>query len=250
MPKSSRRDFIMEMSALGGLYPLSNLNTSFKPIKVPDGKNIVCVGGHPDDPESGCGGTLALHAKAGSKVSIVYLTKGEAGIQGKSHDVSAGIRSKEARAAASVIGADPYFAGQIDGDAIFNKGEIKKLQDLLTGLKPDILYTHWPLDSHPDHQVASLLSVQCWMRMNKKFDLYFFEVNSGSQSFQFLPTHYIDITPVVTIKEQALFKHRSQYPEEIYREHHHIMQQFRGREIGVKEAEAFIKVPKPKSMSY
>ena len=241
---SSRRTFITKMTALGGLYSLKDLNTKIKCQKIPEGKNIVCVGGHPDDPESGCGGTLILHALAGCKVSIVYLTKGEAGIDGKSHAEAADIRFKESEAAASVLGADPYFAGQIDGDTNFNKREIQKLQDLLTRLKPDVLYTHWPLDFHPDHQVASLLSVQCWMRMNKSFELYFFEVDSGSQTFQFLPTHYFDITPVVKKKEESLFKHVSQHPDEIYSEHHHVMQQFRGREIGVKEAEAFIRVPR------
>src|SRR6478609_5564597 len=45
---------------------------------------IVCVGGHPDDPESGCGGTLARYASLGHTVAIVYLTRGEAGVAGKS----------------------------------------------------------------------------------------------------------------------------------------------------------------------
>ena len=238
----TRRNFIKNMTAIGAMYPLNNIKKPIKYNNIPPGKNIVCVGGHPDDPESGCAGTLLLHAQAGSKVSIVYLTKGEAGINGKSHDEAADIRTKEAKAAASIIGADPYFAGQIDGDTSFNQHEIKKMQELLTSLKPDVLYTHWPLDTHPDHQVASLLSIQCWLRMNRAFELYLFEVNSGSQSFQFMPTHYIDITAVVNKKEQALFKHVSQDPEGIYNEHHHVMQQFRGREIGVKEAEAFIRV--------
>ncbi|HUQ66445.1 MAG TPA: PIG-L family deacetylase [Flavitalea sp.] len=230
------------MTAISAMYPLNNSGRSNKPNKIPSGKNIVCVGGHPDDPESGCGGTLLLHAQAGSKVSIVYLTKGEAGIKGKSHNEAAAIRTKEASAAAAIIGADTYFAGQIDGDTDFNQTEIKKLQELLTSLKPDVLYTHWPLDTHPDHQAASLLSIQCWVRMNRSFELYLFEVDSGSQTFQFMPTHYIDITTVERQKKEALYKHKSQYPEAIYNEHHHIMQLFRGREIGVKEAEAFIRV--------
>jgi LmbE family N-acetylglucosaminyl deacetylase len=233
------------MTAIGGLYTLRNVPANTKGDRIPAGKNIVCVGGHPDDPESGCGGTLILHAQAGCNVTIVYLTKGEAGIEGKSHNEAAGIREKEAKAAASVIGAEPLFAGQIDGDTDFNKREIQKLQDTLVRLKPDVVYTHWPLDSHPDHQVASLLTVQCWWRMNKTFELYFFEVDSGYQTFQFLPTHYFDITPVVKKKEEALYKHISQYPDAIYKDHHHIMQQYRGREIGVQEAEAFIRVPKP-----
>ena len=76
---------------------------------------IVCVGGHPDDPESGCGGTLARYAEAGNRVSIIYLTRGEAGIRGKSHAEAAAIRSAECEASCRILGAKPIFAGQIDG---------------------------------------------------------------------------------------------------------------------------------------
>src|SRR5215831_13989602 len=81
---------------------------------------IVCVGGHPDDPESGCGGTLALFAAAGHSVSIVYLTRGERGIEGKALDEAARIRTAEAARACEILKATPIFAGQIDGDTEFN----------------------------------------------------------------------------------------------------------------------------------
>src|SRR6187397_3215852 len=81
--------------------------------------NIVCVGGHPDDPESGCAGTLARYAELGHAVTIVYLTRGERGIKGKSNDEAAKIRSAECDAACGIIGAKAVFAGQIDGSADF-----------------------------------------------------------------------------------------------------------------------------------
>ena len=40
---------------------------------------VVVVGGHPDDPESGCGGTMARFADAGNDVVALYLTRGEEG---------------------------------------------------------------------------------------------------------------------------------------------------------------------------
>ena len=47
--------------------------------------NVVCVGGHPDHPESGCGGTLARYSARGHNVTMIYLTRGEAGAkQGRS----------------------------------------------------------------------------------------------------------------------------------------------------------------------
>lgn len=237
---TKRRAFIKHASILGMLSPLHRGSAE---RKQPARKlQVVCVGAHPDDPESGCGGVLCLYAKAGHDVHIVYLTKGEAGIAGKNNGEAARIRTAEAEAACKIIGAQPYFFGQVDGATYFDKAEIGKMQQLLATLKPDVLFTHWPVDSHPDHQVASLLCYQSWLRLGKAFPVYYFEVNSGEQTAQFMPTEYVDITPIAAQKKEALYKHQSQGPDEIYFKHHYIMQQFRGRETGVAEAEAFVRL--------
>lgn len=246
---NKRRTFIKQVSTLGALSPFINAKPSGNALHVNEKRVIVCVGGHPDDPESGCGGTLSLYAKAGHKVIIVYLTRGDAGISGKTLTEAATIRTREAEEACSIIGAKPYFFGQVDGSTIFNRTEIVRMQQLLIELKPDVLFTHWPVDSHPDHQVASMLCYQCWLNMEKSFQMYYFEVNSGFQTMQFIPTDYLDITEVAEQKKNALYRHKSQQPDEIYFSHHLIMQQFRGREIGVKEAEAFVRLDGAKHSS-
>src|SRR5689334_12163970 len=91
---------------------LDELTTSFVGIQRRC-LNVVCVGAHPDDPETGCGGTLARLAADGHRVSIVYLTRGEAGIKGGDRNSTAHVRSAEALKAASVLGAQAYFANQI-----------------------------------------------------------------------------------------------------------------------------------------
>src|SRR3954467_7733154 len=75
---------------------------------------VVVVGGHPDDPESGCGGTMARLADLGHDVVAMYLTRGEAGIAGKAADEAAQIRTAEAQEACRILKARPIFAGQID----------------------------------------------------------------------------------------------------------------------------------------
>lgn len=243
MKKLQRRTLLKNTAALGLLSPFVKLSnvTSKKAVQANE-LNIVCVGAHPDDPESGCAGTLSKYASQGHTVSIVYLTRGEAGIEGKTHEEAAQIRTAESEAACKVIGATPYFLGQTDGDTFFNKKAVTILQDLLQKLKPDIVFTHWPIDSHPDHQVASLLTYQSWLHMKKAFALYYFEVNSGDQTMHFLPTDYIDITAVAEQKKRSLYAHKSQDPDDIYLNYHFPMQQFRGREIRVKEAEAFVRL--------
>jgi LmbE family N-acetylglucosaminyl deacetylase len=206
------------------------------------GSKIVCVGGHPDDPESGCGGTLARYAAAGHSVAIVYLTRGEAGIQGKSHDEAAAIRSAECEAACRILGARPIFAGQIDGATIVDAKAAESLGKLIAAERPDVVFTQWPIDTHPDHVAASTLTLRAWLAGGRRFDLYYYEVDLGAQTMGFHPTDYVDIAAVREKKKAALFAHKGQGGEEIYRRHHEVMENFRGREAGCTAAEAFVRL--------
>jgi LmbE family N-acetylglucosaminyl deacetylase len=236
---TSRRTFFKNVaSASIAIAPLSVLAST--PIKDLAALKILCIGGHPDDPESGCGGTLAKLSAAGHDVTSVYLTRGEAGIPGKSHDESAAIRSKEAEAACKLLNIKPHFLGQVDGNTIINNEWIDKMAAFIEQAKPDIVFTHWPIDSHKDHQAASILTTQAWMRSGKKFDLYYFEVLSGIQTVAFHPTDYVDITLTRETKRKAVYSHTSQHPETIYSHGHELMEQFRGLEAGYSAAEAFV----------
>jgi LmbE family N-acetylglucosaminyl deacetylase len=201
--------------------------------------SVVCVGAHPDDPESGCGGTLARYAALGHTVKVVYLTRGERGITGKSLDEAARIRTTEAEAACRIMGASPLFFGQVDGATELTHAHVAAMTRLLGAQKPDVIFAHWPVDTHMDHQVASLLAIRAWMALRTP-RLYFFEVNSGSQTEGFFPNTYVDVSGMVEQKKRALFAHVSQNGEGVWREHHEIMSRWRGREAGVSAAEAFV----------
>lgn len=237
---SSRRRFVRNAATGLGLLSLPSILEGKN--KTERKLNVVCVGGHPDDPESGCGGTLARFAAAGHTVTIIYLTRGEAGIAGKSHAESAEIRTRESLEACKILQTKAVFAGQIDGDTILTNEWIQKLQTLLEKTKPDIVFTHWPIDSHKDHQVASLLTIQCWIRANNKFDLYFFEVCTGEQTLVFKPSDFVDISDTQEQKKKALYCHASQDPPGIYSCGHAAMEDFRGRELGVRAAEGFVRM--------
>ena len=121
---------------------------------------------------------------------------------------------------------------------------------LFSSENPDIVLAHWPLDTHMDHQVASMLTIRAWMEgALRTARLYFFEVNSGSQTEGFLPNTYVDISSVVEQKKAALFAHVSQDGQSIWREHHEIIAQWRGREAGVPAAEAFVHLNRDTNLS-
>ncbi len=83
----NRREMIKttSMAALGatvlGLPAVANEHGKIVDTRR---RKVLVIGAHPDDPETGCGGTMCLLADAGHEVVCVYLTRGEAGIAGKS----------------------------------------------------------------------------------------------------------------------------------------------------------------------
>ncbi|MBQ3175938.1 MAG: PIG-L family deacetylase [Bacteroidales bacterium] len=208
--------------------------------KLSASKKVVIVGAHPDDPESMFGGTMLLFKAAGCDVVSVYMTKGEAGIPGKTHDEAAKIREQEAREACRIMGVRPIFMTQIDGNSEINKERYAEMKAVLAEEKPDIVFTHWPIDSHPDHRVCASLVYDAWRRLGYSFDLYYGEAMTGLQSQCFHPSHYLDITEFSELKRKATFCHVSQKPEEWYDEWHLEMEKFRGKEHGCKNAEAFV----------
>ena len=210
---------------------------------------VLCVGAHPDDPESGCAGTLTRYAQLGHKVTVLYLTRGERGIRGQGLEQAARIRSAECEQACGVIGAQPRFFGQIDGATEVTTAQVEAMTAVLREEQPEIVFTHWPVDTHMDHQVASMLCVRAWMRLGQKARLYFFEVNTGSQAQGFLPNTYVDVTPVLDKKKAALLAHVSQDGIGVWREHHEIIAQWRGREAGVAAAEAFFHLDRTSAKS-
>ena len=201
---------------------------------------VVVAGAHPDDPESGCGGTMALYSDLGHDVSSVYLTRGEAGIRGKSEQEAAAIRTGESQKACAILKAKPVFAGQIDGNTEINRVRYQNFAKALDAEQPDIVFTHWPIDTHRDHRAASLLVYDAWLAAQRKFDLYYFEVEEGTQTQLFHPTNYVDITKTAKRKRAACFAHASQQPEDWYGLHEK-MNVFRGMEAGYQQAEAFVR---------
>ena len=203
-------------------------------------KKVLVIGAHPDDPETMCGGTILKLKTMGVEVVSVYLTSGEAGIRGKSHEESRTIRQAEARRACEVMGVRPVFMTQIDGNAEVNKECYAEMLALIKAEKPDMVITHWPIDSHRDHRVCAVLVYDAWRQSGYSFDLYYGEVMTGLQTQNFTPTLWVDITATHDKKVEAYMCHQSQGMSEV-QEYHDTMERMRGMEHQTHHAEAFIK---------
>ena len=239
---SARRSFIKVTTAGIGSMAFTPFMSSAKNPKPEEEKKlrIVCLGAHPGDPEFGCGGTMAKFALAGHSVTFIYLTRGEAGDPSKSFDESATLRTKEAEKACGFLQVKAIFAGQIDGNTVLSKEKSEEMTRLIITQNPDLVFTQWPIDSHPDHQITGMLGLTAWIKTGRQFTLYFYEVNTGSETMGFVPTDYVDISSLRDLKKAAMFAHKTQDPENTYDNYFKPLEEFRGLEAGVKAAEGFV----------
>ncbi|MBQ2291482.1 MAG: PIG-L family deacetylase [Paludibacteraceae bacterium] len=203
-------------------------------------KKVLVIGAHPDDPESMCAGTMLKLKEMGAEVVAVYLTSGEAGIVGKTHEQARTIRQAEARKACEVLGVRAVFLTQTDGNAEVNKERYAEMKALIEAEQPDMVITHWPIDSHRDHRVCSILVYDAWRMTGRGFDLYYSEVMTGMQTQNFTPTLWVDITDYRDKKIEAYLCHESQELEGAVKEYHDTMERMRGMECQAKYAEAFV----------
>jgi LmbE family N-acetylglucosaminyl deacetylase len=203
-------------------------------------KKVLVIGAHPDDPESMCAGTMLKLKAMGAEVVAVYLTSGEAGIVGKTHEQARTIRQAEARKACEVLGVRAVFLTQTDGNAEVNKERYAEMKALIEAERPDMVITHWPIDSHRDHRVCSILVYDAWRMTGRGFDLYYSEVMTGMQTQNFTPSLWVDITDYRDKKIEAYLCHESQEIDGVIKEYHDTMERMRGMECQAKYAEAFV----------
>lgn len=231
---TSRRGWLVRSAAAVSLAGGLGAGPRGKKLKV------VVAGGHPGDPEYGCGGTIAKYSDAGHEVTLLYLNRGEKGCAGKNADACGAIRVSEARRACEILGAQAKFADQIDGEAVVDNAQYDAFRRLLEAEKPDVVFTQWPIDNHRDHRATSMLSYDAWLRMGKSFALYYYEVSDGEDTRMFAPTVYVDVTATEAHKRAACYSHASQSPEKFYSLQSQVMR-FRGIESGHGAAEAFVR---------
>lgn len=203
-------------------------------------KKALVIGAHPDDPEYCCGGTALMLQRAGCEVVNVYLTGGEAGIPGITGDEAKAIRTKEIHDACAIMGVRYVMLSQVDGATEITKARYEEMKAVIEREKPDVVFTHWPIDSHRDHRICSMLTYDAWRKLGHSFDLYYHEAMTGLQTQNWHPDTFVDITEVVETKHKACRAHASQEPDFIL-EYHIPMERFHGIEFQCKYAETFVK---------
>ncbi len=129
------------------------------------GKALV-VAPHPDDESLGCGGAIALLARFGIPVNVLFISDGT-GSHPNSRKYPAPVlrdlREREATDALTVLGALPTSAaflrlkdGAVPAEGSPGFSEAAALcRAYLADSQPQTLLLPWRRDPHPDHQATS-----------------------------------------------------------------------------------------------
>ena len=118
---------------------------------------VLCIHAHPDDAEILAGGTLALLAKAGHRITMVTMTAGDCGSAELGPEELSRIRKAEAGAAATLIGAEYLCAGFRDLSIFNDDASRRRVTDLLRQVDPQVILTASPEDYLCDHETTSQL---------------------------------------------------------------------------------------------
>jgi N-acetylglucosamine malate deacetylase 1 len=115
-----------------------------------DPVDLLVIGAHPDDAEYGMGGTLLVHARAGHRIGVVDLTRGELGSKGTPQ-----LRAREAAAAAALYGASWRVGLNLgDNQVTADPPSTQRLARVIRSARPRLVFTHHAVDRHPDHRGA------------------------------------------------------------------------------------------------
>ena len=118
-------------------------------------QRVLCVVAHPDDETLGVGGTLALHAEAGSEVKVLIMSEGE--VEKLSDTPRCDTRRECALRAADAMGVSEVefhdFPDQRLETVPFIE-LIKTVEKALDTFRPTVVYAHHGGDANTDHQVV------------------------------------------------------------------------------------------------
>jgi LmbE family N-acetylglucosaminyl deacetylase len=190
---------------------------------TPPTGRVVVLAPHMDDEVFGCGGTIALAADAGARVTFLYVTDGGKGYPGARLDGPpdpevaaseaelAARRKEEARRAAAVLGvADLVFLDRPDGVLAVTADAVAALADTLARRAPSVVFLPFLTDLHHDHWITNCLFVQAAgrARLSPRVACWGYEVWTP-----LVANAVVDITSVADRKRLAMQEFPSQQTE-------------------------------------
>ncbi|GAA4702588.1 4-oxalomesaconate hydratase [Promicromonospora umidemergens] len=201
------------------------------------GRRLLVVGAHSADFVWRASGVIAKNSAAGGTSVVVALSYGERGEsgelwkeEGQTEEKVKAVRHKEAESAAAAVGAELVAFDLGDYPLRVGPDAVDRLAGLMRDFAPHVVLTHPDKDPfNPDHPVAyaaaaqarlltSGAGVESGFRTAPPTELLVFEPHQP-ELCGFVPSVFVDITPVMDRKSEAMSAMAAQsYLREYYTE--------------------------------
>ena len=192
-------------------------------------RSALVIVAHPDDADFGAAGTLATWADDGWDITLVCVTRGDAGgVDAVERDTMPRIREAEQRAAAGIVGVSRvlFLEGYRDGHVEPSRDLQRDLVRIIRQVQPDRVLLQSPERwydflhaSHPDHLAAGEAAMRAIYPAAENPHAFPELLEEGLTRFVvpeiWLMAHpsaneYVDITDTFERKIAALKAHESQ----------------------------------------
>ncbi|MDE2837508.1 MAG: PIG-L family deacetylase [Chloroflexota bacterium] len=193
-------------------------------IETPERAMLVIP--HPDDGESGAGGSVAKWSRDGSRILYVVCTNGDKGSSDPemTSERLAVIREEEQRKAAATAGAEEIvFLGYGDGELEDTREFRGRLVEQVRRWKPDVVLAMDPVrlesHGHHDHRISGQAAMDACFPYARDHLHYPEHIASGLETHKVgsillwgteKPDVVVDIADTIETKMQALAAHESQ----------------------------------------
>ena len=219
-------------------------------------KSVLVVAAHPDDELLGVGGTIRKLANNGAECRAIIVGEGITSREDKRTDVDLhelNELKKDAIAAAELIGYKTIdFCELPDNrlDSMDMLDIIKIISPYIEKYKPETIFTHHHGDLNIDHRrVCEAVLTACRPIGNYFVEsILAFETPSSTEwnyiyEKPFMPNVFFDITDTIEAKIEGMECYRSEstkFPHPRSPEALKALAEYRGSNVGVEKAEAFM----------
>ena len=213
---------------------------------------VLIIAAHPDDEVLGMGGTVLKLKKQNYNLNLLILSNGEDS-RGKGNEKQIKKRKIQAERVSKLLRINKIFFEDFpdnEFDSVSLLSIVKKVEKKISETKPSIVYTHNPNDLNIDHRIT-FQSVLTACRPQPGFfvkKILAFETLSSTEwqlknaKNAFCPTEYVNIEKSIDKKIKILEIYKDElreFPHPRSEKGVRVLSEYRGMEVGYKNAEAF-----------
>ena len=204
-----------------------------------------------DDETLGAGGTIMKHLERGDAVTVCVACK--RAYDHRFDPILVEEEKQSAKAAARVLGVRDLRFLDLEDERLDEKllNLLIPLEACVREVSPSVIYTHHRGDTHQDHRAvfhATMIAARTFAP-HRVTRLLSYEVPSSTEQAPpfpetvFQPNHYVDISPFLRSKLEAMKAYRRElreFPHPRSLKGIEVLAQKRGMDSGCPAAEAFM----------